>query len=143
MKSESGSALVELALVLPMLILMFMGLIDMGRWLHIHVAVSRAAYEGARYGSSLRELPPCTSNCDSQGGYASIAQRSSALLVTYGIHEPALIHSTRLNNPPTIPVTPNNVVRVEVSVPFTPFFNLSPFQPAAVGATKQLGYVGG
>jgi Flp pilus assembly protein TadG len=48
---QSGTALVELALVAPVLIVMLFGIMEMGRVLHSVVLVTNAAREGARRGS--------------------------------------------------------------------------------------------
>ena len=45
---ERGQALVELALVLPILLLVLMAIVDFGRVFHGHLAVTNAAREGAR-----------------------------------------------------------------------------------------------
>ena len=46
---ESGQALVELALVLPVMILIAMGIVDFGRVFYTYEALVNAAREGARY----------------------------------------------------------------------------------------------
>lgn len=46
---EVGQALVEFALVLPMLILLLMGMFDLGRGVYAYNVVASAAREGARY----------------------------------------------------------------------------------------------
>jgi Flp pilus assembly protein TadG len=46
----SGQGLVEMALILPVLLLIFMGIIDFGRAIYAYNAVSNAAREGARLG---------------------------------------------------------------------------------------------
>ena len=48
---EGGAALVELALVVPLLLLLTFGIIDLGRALYVHVTIEEAAQEGALYGS--------------------------------------------------------------------------------------------
>ena len=50
-ESSHGQALVEFALVLPIFLLMFFGLIDIGRVVYLQNAFNEAAREGARYGS--------------------------------------------------------------------------------------------
>lgn len=46
-----GQSLVEFALVLPILLLMLAGVLDLGRYYHSFILVTNAAREGARYGS--------------------------------------------------------------------------------------------
>lgn len=48
--SEEGSSLVELALFLPVMILMLLGVVDMGRAIYAAIELSAAASTGAAYG---------------------------------------------------------------------------------------------
>jgi hypothetical protein len=48
-RSESGQALVEFALVVPLLVLIVLGIIDFGRIFYTYEALANAAREGARY----------------------------------------------------------------------------------------------
>lgn len=45
-----GQAMVEFALVLPLLILIIMGVFDLGRGIYSYNVISNSAREGARYG---------------------------------------------------------------------------------------------
>jgi len=49
-KNKQGQALVELALVLPILIMLIMGTIEFGRIFHSYLLITNAAREGARAG---------------------------------------------------------------------------------------------
>lgn len=49
-RRSRGQGLVELALVLPVLLLIFMGIVDFGRAIYAYNSVSNAAREGARVG---------------------------------------------------------------------------------------------
>jgi Flp pilus assembly protein TadG len=49
--SDAGGALVELALVLPVLVLVFVGTIDFGRVFYASQALTNAARAGAQYGA--------------------------------------------------------------------------------------------
>lgn len=51
--SERGATLVEFAIVLPLLMLLIMGTIDMGRYMAARSSVNTATREAARYGSSV------------------------------------------------------------------------------------------
>lgn len=51
--TERGSAAVEFALVVPILLLMIFGIIDFGRLVATYTTVRSAAREAARYGSAL------------------------------------------------------------------------------------------
>jgi Flp pilus assembly protein TadG len=52
---DQGSAAVEFALVLPVLMLILFGIIDFGRMLHARIVLSQAAHEGARTAAILDE----------------------------------------------------------------------------------------
>jgi len=51
-RSESGQSLLEIALVLPLLMLLALGAIDMGRYAYIGILVANAARAGASYGET-------------------------------------------------------------------------------------------
>jgi Flp pilus assembly protein TadG len=48
---RNGQNLIELALILPVLILILTGTVDLGRAMQAYIGISQAAREGARYGS--------------------------------------------------------------------------------------------
>jgi len=50
-RKQSGQALVELALALPVLLLLALGVIELGRYAYISILVGNAAHAGAVYGS--------------------------------------------------------------------------------------------
>lgn len=50
-KSDSGSSLAELALLLPLLVLMFLGVVELGRIFYASIEVNNAARAGAAYGA--------------------------------------------------------------------------------------------
>lgn len=50
-KSKKGQTLVEMALVLPILILILMGMVEFGRILNSYLIITNASREGARYAS--------------------------------------------------------------------------------------------
>jgi len=47
-KSESGQALVEFALILPIVVLLLFGIVEFGRIFHSYLVVTSSAREGAR-----------------------------------------------------------------------------------------------
>jgi Flp pilus assembly protein TadG len=49
LRSESGQNLVEFVLLLPLLILILFGVLDLGRLFHAAIAIDNAAREGARF----------------------------------------------------------------------------------------------
>jgi Flp pilus assembly protein TadG len=48
---ERGQSMVELALVLPLLLLILFGIVDLGRVFNAYIAITNASREGALYGS--------------------------------------------------------------------------------------------
>ena len=59
-RGERGQSLTEMALTLPILMLLVMGIMDFGRMLFIYSQVSNAAREGARWGSVTGVVPQGT-----------------------------------------------------------------------------------
>jgi Flp pilus assembly protein TadG len=49
--NQAGQALVELALILPMVLLLLLGVIEIGRYAYISILVGNAAHAGALYGA--------------------------------------------------------------------------------------------
>lgn len=54
-----GQSLVEVALVLPLLVILFLGIAEVGFFLYAHVQISNAAREGARQASLCRMNANC------------------------------------------------------------------------------------
>jgi Flp pilus assembly protein TadG len=59
MNNERGNSLVEIALVLPVLLVLFLGIVEVGFLLFAHVQIANAAREGARTGSLCRMEGSC------------------------------------------------------------------------------------
>ena len=51
LRSERGQGLVELALVLPLLLMLFGGIVDLGRAFYTYIGLTNATREGARTGA--------------------------------------------------------------------------------------------
>ena len=51
MRSEKGQAMVEFALVVPLLVMLLFGIIDFGRIFHTYLAIDHASREAARVAS--------------------------------------------------------------------------------------------
>lgn len=52
-QSERGASLIETALVLPLLLLLVAGIVDLGGAFNSYIMVTNAAREGARYASKI------------------------------------------------------------------------------------------
>jgi Flp pilus assembly protein TadG len=56
---QSGQALVELAIMLPVLLLLALGVIELGRYAYIGILVGNAARAGAAYGAQSHAQATC------------------------------------------------------------------------------------
>ncbi|WP_296614320.1 TadE/TadG family type IV pilus assembly protein [Sphingomonas sp.] len=84
LRDERGAALVEMAMVLPVLMLLIMGIIVYGQWLACASALQQSANEGARASLSglsqeERALTARQTVADSLSHYDSIDQRKVAI----------------------------------------------------------------
>ncbi len=70
-KITRGQSLVELALIIPLLLLIVFGAIDLARAYHAQVTITNASREGARYAMRVNSLAGT-----SAGKLASIVQRT-------------------------------------------------------------------
>ena len=68
--TKRGQSLVEIALVLPLLLILFLGIAEVGFFLFSHVQVANAARAGARYGT----LCKMNANCDGGAEYADFTE---------------------------------------------------------------------
>lgn len=50
-KKEKGQELIEFAILLPLLLLIAFGVLDLGRIFHVAITITNASREGARYGT--------------------------------------------------------------------------------------------
>lgn len=123
-EDERGSAILELALVLPLLMALVLGITTGGNAYFQKVSLTDAVREGGRYGASLKISPTTTWQADVQarvaqvsGGLVTAGQVCAALVVptgsdtTCGVTDPA--------GASTDPVvgSPASIVKVSVSVP--------------------------
>jgi Flp pilus assembly protein TadG len=79
-KKKNGQTLVEWALVLPVLLLMILGVMDLGRAVYYNSVVYNAAREGARYGI----IHPCDNGgVESEVGKRAVATTISTISITW------------------------------------------------------------
>jgi hypothetical protein len=81
---QRGTAMVETIAALPLLLLLFGGVYDLGMLIHSHSRASRIAYEGARYAASLAGLP-YQSETGEHSMHSRIQERLEQLMQSYGI----------------------------------------------------------
>jgi Flp pilus assembly protein TadG len=105
-RSQSGQSLVELALLTPLLLLLLIGTVEMGRYAYIDILVANAARAGAAYGAE--SLPQSNDPNGIQAAVFNDFQNngiSTALLTvtpatTCGCDNGGTITSAGCNNPP-------------------------------------------
>lgn len=56
-RKEKGAVAVEMAIVLPLLLLILLGIIEFGRVLNVQVSLTQAAREGARHAAIYHNKP--------------------------------------------------------------------------------------
>jgi Flp pilus assembly protein TadG len=107
-RQEHGQALVEFALVLPLLILLMVGVFDLGWGIYCYTVVSSAAREGARYGTTDLTINSI---------------QNQAVANTVGLNlSPSQVQVTCSYNGSTVTCDPNNQQSGEtitVKVPYT------------------------
>lgn len=81
--AESGQSLIEMALMLPFLLLLSLGVIELGRFAYLGILVGNAAHAGAFYGSHVGTALNGTGIQQAAvNDFLSNGQPSSALAVT-------------------------------------------------------------
>ena len=76
-RSEQGASAVEMALVMPLLILLMFGLVELSRLVTTQHTIQTAARDGARYGAAVGGSPAQFGDCD---GIRDVARHSSSLV---------------------------------------------------------------
>jgi Flp pilus assembly protein TadG len=76
---EKAQAMVEFALVFPVLLLLIYGIIELGRLIFIYSAVTTSSREAARYGSAAGKVGGTTPRYLDCAGILAAAQRSAIL----------------------------------------------------------------
>jgi Flp pilus assembly protein TadG len=116
-----GSSLVEVALVIPICLLLFAGAVDIGQAFYVLTQVAAAAHAGAVYGV---ENPGDISGMESaaKGGSESIANLSAS--VTYGCEcSDGSSASVSCTDTPSCTYNYVNYVDVVASATYSPFYS--------------------
>ena len=115
-KSDSGTALVEFAIVAPMLALLLIGVIDFGRYTYDGILAANAARAGAQYGAQTLITAK-----DSTGIQNAALQDAQNLPNLSAQGNPVCM----VSGAPVTCGTANAVVYVQVNTTghFTPLFN--------------------
>ncbi|WP_144123338.1 TadE/TadG family type IV pilus assembly protein [Catellatospora sichuanensis] len=83
-KRDRGAAAVEMALILPILLLLVFGIIDFGRMLNTQIKLTEAAREGARAATILNTHSGATSRV------ATVLGSTPVSVTVSGGHQPCL-----------------------------------------------------
>ena len=108
-----GQSLVEFAILLPILMVLFVGVLDLGRMFHAYLTIQNASREGARYGS---DYPTATTAIRQH--VAAEAASSGITITDAMIPVPAIQNDGTFRDPPTN-AQPNQSITVQVNYPFT------------------------
>jgi Flp pilus assembly protein TadG len=128
---QRGQSLVEAALVLPILIILFLGIAEVGLFMFAQVQVTNATREGARYGSLCRLNHTCT---DLTNAVKSAVFSEAQIL---HMSDSGSNRNTTVEvDPPNLTTAPLVGVPITVTVVYTyssPFIsNFVPMFPAAM-----------
>ena len=113
---EGATALVEFALVVPVLVLLLVGALDIGRAVNAYVVVNGASREGARVAS----LDPSASSGEVVAAVEArtVPLDTGKLVVTLGYYDSGGTLQQSWPPPATVPPSPVRV-RVDVSYPWS------------------------
>ena len=151
-RPERGQSLVEMALVLPLLLALTVGLIDAGRAVYAYNAIARAAREGARYGAvyggsqhpefrwtesgnRIGAYSAATAPLVDSFGRTTIVGAVVRALPGLNTADVGVQVDSWVVKPGTTPLSPGNPLRVTVSYtfrPMTPFLSGVPFPLTSV-----------
>ena len=116
-RRKNGQSLVEFALVLPFLLLLIFGFLDLGRAIYYYSAIGNAAREGARY-ASVRPMDLQT-DTDDQDEVKAIVQNYSVAL---GLDTDKITFPLDGADPDSDPDEDKVTVKIEYDFsPITPF----------------------
>ncbi len=126
-KNRTGQSVVEFALILPILLLIIMGALDLGRAFYMKIAVINSAREGAYY---LSYNPMDKTNCDlSDPKFCFLGTRQAVINEAYSAGMEVLPTNITINNCCTnglpVEVTVNSQIQLMIFDFFFGPMNLS------------------
>jgi Flp pilus assembly protein TadG len=119
-RSQSGAAMVEFALIVPILFAMIFGIIDFGRALFQYNNLTNAAREGARFAATRLPDP-----CDPADKY-SIDSLTAAKIIEFNNNPAAVAVADDIVTVTCIPGPSGKTSRVTVSITGYPFQAITP-----------------
>jgi Flp pilus assembly protein TadG len=149
---KRAQALVEFALIVPVLMMILYGVIETGRFLFIYASTITAARQAVRYGTALGDSPNGPKYFNDCVGIEAAARKIQFLnyfqsvnisydkgLKPNGTSDPftvAPIPTCPSGGTGTLTPTSGNRVIVEVTAQYTPILTLLPFKPFLVKSTS-------
>jgi Flp pilus assembly protein TadG len=133
---NKGQGMVEFALVLPLLLLLSLGIIEVGRLMVIYASVQAASREAARYalaaGKAASGLPYYLD-------IAGIRAAAGRMAMLTGAAEVNISYDKGPGTTAFLPASPSDValgdrVNIEVLSDYSPIFGLVPLQPFPISA---------
>jgi Flp pilus assembly protein TadG len=136
---RSGQALIEFALVLPLLALLLLGIITFGLYLNANVTVEQAARIGAR-AAAIGDPLGCPGDSAQAGQQTIYGYVDDQINLGLGLSAPKSPAKTLLQPPPTMTVNPSDSaqddVTVTVTYPYQPLIVIPGIMPATVTLTQ-------
>lgn len=117
-QSERGNAMVEFAIVLPLLLIVVFGIIDFGRALYTANNLTAAVREGARLASTQISPDPTTA-----GSMSAVSTAVTNYVVAFGGNAQAQVSETFTGAPPNM----QSITVQIVNYPFTPITPIANF----------------
>lgn len=136
--NQSGTSFLEFAVGLPIILLLLMGTVDLGMAVNQYLAITRATYEGMRYGASLYNNQPgckgpeCLPEDQSNTNLNEIDGRIKQILSLQGYTNSSVtVKSTTWVDTQNGENHEYNMLQATVEVPFQstmPLFDLFPIR---------------
>ena len=136
-----AQAIVEFAIVLPILIMILVGLLEVGRLIFIYSAATNSSREAARYGSAVGLGDDGLHKYNNCAGIRDVAKSSAFLLdlpdaniaISYdhgpGTGSPFVVCDAVSGEDADVVVSSGDRVLVTVTAPYSPMVKLIPITP--------------
>lgn len=122
-RGRRGAAAVEFALWMPILLVLFAGVVDLSRYMSSQQGLTRAARDGARYGITVVKSPTGTTQATPAQIEAEGEKQALYVLEESGM--PCTTGCT-INGTVFVTASGRRMLTVAVSRPFTPLMGMIP-----------------
>ena len=135
-RSESGASMVEFALVLPLVVFLSLGVVDLGRAYRLKARLTNAAREGGAYAQQFPSQVSPGLTCTDPSNVVYVSQHEEGSMNGFSVEVTnASSGGTPIAGCRTTAVSPGSRVTVVTSASFTP---LTPGVSLLLGARKAL-----